>query len=178
MVAFVNMVGFDMQHGLGKTQRALKKLLVPADRLPADRPAGDVLGGAGRLSQTWHVQLTMCCVVISYHLVMLWKARIGRVMLSGSREAGVNVQFQARGQWHRSLLGPFLFHSQNRFFYWNNCAWVSVHVGQLSWSSVAPQMCWSWFRLWNPSRRIPEWPQEQLLQSPVLVLGFYHRIIE
>lgn len=53
------MVGFDMQHGLGKTQRALKKLLVPAEHLPADRPAGgsdgqtgDVLGGAGRLSQT------------------------------------------------------------------------------------------------------------------------------
>lgn len=59
MVAFVNMVGFDMQHGLGKTQRALKKLLVPADCLPADGPAGgtdgqtgDVLGDAGRLSQT------------------------------------------------------------------------------------------------------------------------------
>lgn len=50
ILAFVNVVGFDMQHNPGKTQTVPNKFLVPAEHLPADRLAGGSDGQTGSVS--------------------------------------------------------------------------------------------------------------------------------
>lgn len=98
----------------------------------SDGQTGDVLGGTGRLSQTWHLQLPMCRVVISYHLVMLWKARIGRVMPEGQRRSRSEYAGSGKRPVAETPDGSIpVSQPGTGFFYWNNCAWV-VYVYTLA----------------------------------------------